>query len=96
MTFEERITPLLVALTHEILDRGLYSYVEDTANFLKALSSCRWQQLPVEEQLFWIKRLSERLGGQDSLVDVLGYKHPVLEQCTDVLYQQERALSRAT
>lgn len=52
VTLEERIVLLLVALAHDALDRALYAYVEDIANFLKALASGRWQQLPADEQLF--------------------------------------------
>jgi hypothetical protein len=95
MTFTDRISPLLVALAHELLDRRLFASVEELANFLKALNSGRWQQLPADEQLFWVKRLKDRLGGRDGLSDLLGYEHPVLSEGMAVLLAQEKALARA-
>lgn len=95
MTFKDRISPILVALAHELLDRGLFANVEDLANFLTSLSSGRWEQLPADEQLFWVKRLKDRLGGRDGLSDLLGYEHPVLSEGMNVLLAQEKALARA-
>ena len=94
MTFEERMKPALVNLTRDALDRGLYAYVEEFANFLKALDSGRWRQLPVDEQHFWLKRLADRLSGRDSLVDFMGYDHPALNECVAVVAAEEKALAR--
>jgi len=95
MTFEERITPVLLALAHEALDRGWYGHVEDFANFLKALGSGRWRQLPDDEQLFWVKRLATRLGGRDSLIDLFGCEeHPAIAEGMDILLAQEKAIAR--
>lgn len=94
MTFKERIQPILVALAHELLDRGLFADSEALANVLKALSSGRWEQLPTEEQLFWVKRLRDRLAGRDSLIDVLGYEHVLLGEGISILAVQEKALTR--
>ena len=96
MTFEERLTLGLVSLAHESLDRELYAYVEDFANFLKALKSGRWQQLPSDEQILWVRRLKTRLGGRDGLVEWLGYKHAGLDECMTILSALEKALERAS
>lgn len=62
MTFEEKVLPPLSRLCHKLIDAQQFVYVESLANFLNALSSGRWRDLPTDEKLFWVQRLQGILG----------------------------------
>ena len=94
-SFEARLSPLLVALCHELLDKERFAYVESLSNFLVAIHSGRWRQLPTDEQVFWLKRLSSVLIGRDSLADLLDQQeHQVLRACSELIAAEQKALER--
>lgn len=94
-SFEAKISPLLVTLSHELLDKQSYSFVESLSNFLVALHSGRWRQLPTDEQIFWLKRLHDLLMGRDSIADVFEYTHhqPLID-CAVIVAAEQKGLER--
>jgi hypothetical protein len=93
MTFEERIVPPLTRLSHKLLDAGLFGYLENVANFMVAITSGRWSQLPDDEQLMWLDRLSGLLGAR-GLMDSWDMTDPDLSECHTILDGQIRALKK--
>lgn len=43
MSFEDQITSSLVSIAHDALDHELFLFVEDLANFLRAIKTGRWK-----------------------------------------------------
>lgn len=52
------IIPPLSRLTKKCLDLHLYGFGESFCNLLVAVDSGRWDNLPDEEQAFWLERLA--------------------------------------
>ena len=93
MTFEERIVPPLCRLAHQLVDRGAFGYLESIANFLNALASGRWRQLPADEQLLWLERLAGLLGPR-ALGDSWDADDTHLNACLEMVYWQQKAIER--
>lgn len=92
MTFAERIMPRLVALAHELLDAGFFGVVESIMNLMGALQSGRWEDLPAEEQHFWLLRLRDLLGVRG--VGDTGFESQTLNGVIDLLHAQMKAIQR--
>lgn len=95
MSFEDQITSSLVSIAHDALDQELFLFVEDLANFLRAIKTGRWKQLPIDEQTFWIKKLRTRISGPNGMAELLGYENPLLLECLSILSNEEKTLRRA-
>jgi hypothetical protein len=95
VNFADKLAPLLVTLSHQLLDEGQFHYVESFANLLAALRSGRWNQLPGDEQIYWLEKLESRLIGRDSLVeyDPTEYRrYPGLEECVNLIAAELKVL----
>ena len=93
MRFEERISPPLSRLSHKLIDSGLFGYLEDVVNFMVALTSDRWNQIPDDEQLMWLKRLSGLLGAR-GLMDSWHLDDADLLECHNIIDEQIKALEK--
>lgn len=93
MKFNEHISPPLIRLSHKLIDAGLFGYVESISNFMVAIKSGRWEELPVDEQLMWLNRLSGLLGAR-ALMDTWDLKDKDLSECHTILDAQIKALER--
>ena len=61
MSFPSKVTPPLKELCHLLIDKGSYGYLESFANFLGAITTNRWNQLGLDEQVYWLERLHSLL-----------------------------------
>jgi len=93
MKFDERITKPMKRLSHSLVEAGYFGTLENVANFMVAISSGRWNQLPNDEQLMWLKRLSGLLGAR-GLMDSWDGNDSDLSQCHSILDAQIKALER--
>ncbi len=93
MKFNDRISPPLISLSHKLIDAEWFSYVESISNFMVAIKSGRWEQLPVDEQLLWLERLSELLGAR-ALMDSWDLNDKDVQECHFILDAQIKALKK--
>lgn len=51
----------LTQLAKRCIEERMFKHAESFCNFLNAVCSSRWQQLPNDEQALWLRRLSDQL-----------------------------------
>jgi len=93
MTFEQRMIPPLVGLAHKLLDAGLFGYIEPIGNFLVAVKSGRWRQLPDDEKNYWLDRLGTTLGPR-GLGDSWDRNDPDYKEIGELVYNELKVLRR--
>lgn len=86
--------PPLVGLAHKLLDSDLFGYIEPIGNFLVALKSGRWRQLPDEEKIYWLER-AESTFGPRGLGDSWDMNDPGYKTITALIYSELKALRRS-
>lgn len=91
--FEQKMIPPLVGLSHKLLETGLFGYIESIGNFLVALKSGRWRQLPDEEKIYWLER-AESTFGPRGLGDSWDVNDPYYKTITTLIYNELKALRR--
>ena len=96
MTFVQRITPLLIEVAHKALDHQLFAFVEGLGNFLNALKSGQWERLPDDEQMFWLERVANLLGGRDGLSENFGFRDENVSRALEIVQAEKRAIERRT
>lgn len=93
MKFNDRISPPLIRLSHKLIDAERFNYLESISNFMVAIKSRRWEQLPVDEQLMWLESLSSLLGVR-ALMDSWDLNDKDVLECHDILDAQIKALKK--
>lgn len=91
--FEQKMIPLLITLAHKLLDTGLFGYIEPIGNFLVALKSGRWRQLPDEEKIYWLERAGGTFGPR-GLGDSWDMNDPDYKTITALIQNELKALRR--
>ena len=95
MAISSKFEASLVEISHRLLDDDLYPGVESLANLLTALRSGRWDQLPDDEKLHWVRQLAGLLGAQHGLSSYPEYcDWPLLQELLEAVGHLERKLER--
>jgi hypothetical protein len=95
VSFASQIEGPMVELMHKLLDDRQFGFVQGFSNFLYALKSGRWDQLPNDERLHWIKGLSSSLGQRDGLASFPQWeKSELLRRVSDLVYTYQRGLEK--
>ena len=96
MKFEERIKPHLNELAHSLIDKEIYGHLPSITNLLISFKSDQWHRLPNDEQIYWLKKLSQMIAGRDGLSDWFGYDNQNLNQLLEITQAQIKAIERNT
>jgi hypothetical protein len=57
MKLKERLLDLLKNHMHKLIDGNDFGLLESMANFSKALHTDKWENLPYDEQMFWLEKI---------------------------------------
>ena len=95
VSFASQIEGPMVELMHKLLDDRQFGFVEGFSNFLYALKSGRWEQLPNDERLHWIKSLSSSLGQRDGLASFPQWEdRELLQRVSELVCNYQRGLEK--